>query len=263
MNTTTVREEAAITGRGVETEGRPEAEGVLTRLGSLCGTAAPGCALAGFWVVRLLLRGLLRLLFRIEVRELERVPREGCIVVANHLSWLDGFLLLAFLPFRPDLYVLADRTAIHSVWWKRWVVASVGRVITIDRTGTHGDGGALRKAYRLLAEGKSLALFPEGRVGHGEGELGQLQKGAGALCLRSGRPVLPVALSGVGELYHRKRIRVTMGVPFQPAAVEGSARERMETVTRHVQGALEAALQPYRDDNRGPKRMRWLTDMLS
>ena len=216
----------------------------------------------GFLLVRGLLRGLLRLLFRVEVRGPERIPTEGYILVANHLNWIDGFLLLAMLPSTPRLYVLADKHAICKTWWKRWIVAAMGRVITIDRSNGHGDGSAMRTVYRVLGRGDALALFPEGSTDGEEGRLLRLQRGIGALCLRSGRPVLPVGLSGVSELYWGKEITLTVGQTFTPTSVESTMARRIDDVTGQVQRALEQTLPRYSEKPVAQKRMRWLTDLL-
>lgn len=217
----------------------------------------------GFLLIRALLRGLLRLLFRVHLRGGENIPPGSYVLVSNHLNWIDGFLLMALFPAEPSLYLLADQDAIHRTWWKRLVVTAVGRVITIDRSHASGDRDALRAAYRVLEEGHVLALFPEGRVGEREGEVAKAQRGVGALCLHSDRPVLPVGLIGVSELYLGKEITVMVGKPFTPAPAGSSMREKVNHITHQVQEALEKTLPPYTEKPVAHKPMRWLTHLLS
>lgn len=216
----------------------------------------------GFAVIRGLLRWLLGLLFKIEVRGIEKAPPCGYILAANHLGWLDAFLFLAFFPVNPKLYVLADRQSIEKTWWKRWIVGATGRVITIDRSHRHGDSSAMRAALRALGEGHALALFPEGVIGDTEGKVGRLQRGIGSLCLRSGRPVLPVGLSGVSELYLGREITVSIGTPFTPLSNETSVPRKIDDVTGQVQAAMERTLPAYHERFVAHKRMRWLTRLL-
>ena len=54
-----------------------------------------------FPAARGLLRWLLALRFDVEVRGLPRVPASSYILIANHLNWIDGFLLLVALPAKP------------------------------------------------------------------------------------------------------------------------------------------------------------------
>jgi 1-acyl-sn-glycerol-3-phosphate acyltransferase len=63
-----------------------------------------------------------------------------------------------------------------------------------------------------------VAIFPEGSYGPAEGELLPFKKGFAHIAIKSGVPVIPVALSGTKDLWFRKRIRVVIGAPIEPAA---------------------------------------------
>src|SRR5688500_4796133 len=115
-------------------------------------------------MMRWFVRGLIGLVFRVKIKGYENIPIDGYILVANHLNWIDGFLLLAFFPTKPKLYVLADMHAINKQWWRRTIVGSIDRIITRDRTRRSGDGSAMRTAQGVLDRGEILALFPEGKV---------------------------------------------------------------------------------------------------
>ncbi len=220
--------------------------------------------LSSFWalVMRVLLRGLIRLVFRVRVEGYENIPPGGYILVANHLNWIDGFLLLAFFPRSPRLYILADMHAINKGWWRRTIVGSVGRIITIDRTRRTGDGSAMRTAQGVLDRGEVLALFPEGKVGNIEGGVAELKRGIGALCLRSGRPVLPVGISGVSELYLGKEITLTIGKAIAPVSTEPTAPARIKEITGQVQKALEDTVPPYQEKVVSHKPMLWLSKLF-
>ena len=64
-----------------------------------------------------ILRLICKLLFKVQVRGLENVPVEnGLLIVANHESFLDGFLLGLFLPKRATFIV---HTTVLRSWWFR------------------------------------------------------------------------------------------------------------------------------------------------
>jgi 1-acyl-sn-glycerol-3-phosphate acyltransferase len=63
-----------------------------------------------------------------------------------------------------------------------------------------------------------VAIFPEGNYGPAEGQLMPFKKGFAHFAIKSGVPVVPVALSGTKDLWFRKRIRVVIGEPMEPAA---------------------------------------------
>ena len=58
-------------------------------------------------LVKFCLRGLLRLLYRVEVSGLENYHKAGprVLIIANHTSLLDGLLLYAWLPETPTFAI--------------------------------------------------------------------------------------------------------------------------------------------------------------
>src|SRR3546814_7823084 len=95
-------------------------------------------AVAAFCICRLLpdelLKSLfaipLRLAFRVQVNGLDNCRKAGprAVIVANHVSFLDGVLLAVFLPGHP---VFAVDTYIARRWWARPFLA-LTRVFTVD-----------------------------------------------------------------------------------------------------------------------------------
>jgi hypothetical protein len=73
-----------------------------------------------------LLKRFIRLLFRVKVESPEKIPQVPVVLVANHLSHLDPFLILAAVPAHPYYYILGDARTLYNKRWKRWVVASRG-----------------------------------------------------------------------------------------------------------------------------------------
>lgn len=216
-----------------------------------------------FSAVQAVLRTLLGLLFRVRVAGQDRVPSSSYILVANHLGWVDPFLLLAYLPHHPRLFVLADKQGVSKHWWWQVIIEWSGRIIPIDRTTAYGAHSALRACYAVLKRGDALALFPEGVVGREESEIAPLKPGIGALCLHSGRPVLPVGIAGASELYLGRELTLHIGQPFVPQKIGAYAQETIENVTRQVCDALQSALPPFVDREVARKRLRWLTDLFS
>src|SRR5918912_1509701 len=68
-------------------------------------------------VARCVIRLLLAVLFRIQVDGRERIPAgRPLICAANHLSWLDPFLLMAILPLAPRRYAIGNASAVRPAW---------------------------------------------------------------------------------------------------------------------------------------------------
>ena len=156
--------------------------------------------------------------FRVEVEGAGRVPSGGALLVANHAGALplDGPMLHeALRRERPDL---PD---------SRWLAED--QVFYAPLLGTLFNRlGAVRaspdSATRLLGEGRPVLIFPEGIQGIGKPfrDRYRLQRfGRGGfvkLALRTGRPILPVAIMGAEETLPLlgKLPGGPLGVPYLP-----------------------------------------------
>ncbi|UCH82869.1 MAG: (d)CMP kinase [Candidatus Latescibacterota bacterium] len=109
------------------------------------------------------------------------------------------------------------------------------------------DRKAVRVALKWLQEGGSLLMFPEGQRSRSL-ELGEAKAGVGYLALRSGRPVVPVFISGTedlwGALFRQKKLTVAFGRPMRLTDPEntGTSSESCHEFGKMVMAAL-AALQ--------------------
>lgn len=211
-------------------------------------------------VARLIVRGIFAALFR--VRRAGHLPAHGpLIVVANHQGWADGFLLAAAFPLSATVRMLGDRHGTMSVWWWRAVLRAVGMVIPIDRSSERADRSAIRVTLSALERGEVVVVFAEGRVSHAEAALAPFARGVGYLALRSGAPVLPVWLSGTGELYLRREL-VTIAGSTRTLPEAAPTKELTRRLALELHDDL-AALAP-REPRPEPavKRLRWLTDLF-
>jgi 1-acyl-sn-glycerol-3-phosphate acyltransferase len=167
---------------------------------------------------------------------------QPCVVVCNHLSWIDPLLMIHALgPGRPVVF-LAAREHIESKPLLDRVVTFLGGVIKVDR-GAMNQREMLRAAEAALAAGASLALFPEGRINRPE-ETGvpilPLEPGAAFIARRAGAPIVPMALAGSRELHFRRRVILAIGDPISPGA---TSREDT-AVSERIRETLLALLPP-------------------
>ena len=77
------------------------------------------------------------------------------------------------------------------------------------------DEAAVEGVYDLLNSGERVLIFPEGAYGK-DGQLRPLKDGVGYFAINSGKPLLPVSLSGTDRLRPFGRVRVVIGKPFIP-----------------------------------------------
>jgi 1-acyl-sn-glycerol-3-phosphate acyltransferase len=153
---------------------------------------------------RLRLRQHLTRLYRVEIRGADRVPLTGpCILVANHESLIDPWILCLATPRRVRFMAKAELWRYPGV---RWAMDAYG-TFPVERG--NGDTGAMTRAGELLAEDELLGMFPRGtskpagnRVWH---------RGAARLALAHGVPIVPVRLVATRQLLPRRPMRVLVG----------------------------------------------------
>jgi 1-acyl-sn-glycerol-3-phosphate acyltransferase len=180
---------------------------------------------------RLRLRQLLTRLYRAEVRGAEHVPAGPCILVANHESLIDPWILCLATPRRVRFMAKAELWRYPGI---RWAMEAYG-TFPVERG--NGDTGAMSRAGELLAAGEVLGMFPRGtsrpagnRVWH---------RGAARLALAHGVPLVPVRLVATRQLIPRRPIRVLVGdaieVPRERPTIAAA-----RTLTARVEAAVEA-----------------------
>ena len=220
--------------------------------------------------------GLCRL--RLSVTGAERMPSEGCIAVsALHRSWIDPLLVVRALPLEPRVWFMGSGATAFDRTWKERLLQRTGGLLPVWRGGTDVSVH-VRTAQAVVDAGGVLGLFAEGRIGGAPNRPARMRSGAALLCLRTGAPIVPIAVSGAEELYRGKRLRVDVLGPFTAAELLGVTRlEPVEAGSRaelrqarELTAALEAKLAasisasyPVTVDPPGARRRwRWLTRLL-
>ncbi|NOZ43517.1 MAG: acyl-[ACP]--phospholipid O-acyltransferase [Alphaproteobacteria bacterium] len=147
------------------------------------------CKLLPEELMRSLTRVLFRLLYRVEVRGMENFDRAGdrVVVVANHISLLDGALLGAFLPGN---MTFAINTYIADKWWARPIFAFI-QFLSVDP----GNAMATKSMISEVKKGRKLVIFPEGRR-TATGALMKIYEGPAVIAHLADARILPVRISG-------------------------------------------------------------------
>ncbi len=162
----------------------------------------------------------------------QNLPRAGgVLLVANHLSYLDVFLLA--IPLRRPLNFVARSTLFVPVI--SFLMRSVG-AFPIQREGIGVSG--MKETLRRLRNGGIVSLFPEGTRSR-DGELGPLKSGIALLVARAGVPVVPAGIAGTFESWPRSRllplphpIRIHYGQAIDPEQIRGMEPEALTALIR-------------------------------
>jgi 1-acyl-sn-glycerol-3-phosphate acyltransferase len=189
-------------------------------------------------LVRFTARLIVFLTSRVHLRGRYNVPKCGpYIIAANHLSWIDVPMVPAYVPGK--VVYMAKEEAFHSK--VGWLVRFLG-AFPVKRG--EGDRQALRTAEDLLKKQKVLVIFPEGTRSK-TCTLAKAHAGLGMIALRSGAPVVPVAIWGSEDVLKKFGAQVTIcyGEPvvFKPKGAK-ITREDIEATTEEVMRRIAAML---------------------
>ena len=195
------------------------------------------------------------------------LPEGPVIVVANHTSFADG-ILLALVGRRLGRSLRLMATG--GVFRHRLAGPLLRRLgfIPVLR-GTSSAADSLDVAAKALAGGEAIGLFPEGRITPDAAQWPERGKtGAVRLALRTGAPIVPVALVGAHQVVGKSRIlprllrnalwrpvvRVAVGDPIDVRRLAGVGDDdeldegRIRQLTDEVMGELVARVAELRGE---------------
>lgn len=192
-----------------------------------------------YWLSRSVVAGLTRAYLRVRLEGRDRLPDGPSILCFNHLSWSDPFILMAALPFRPRLSFFGPKEEDMSVGGRNRVMHWTGTTIPY-KPGKNDLLDATRRVVEVVRAGGVVAIAGEGRIGAVESQLLPLNDGPAYFALRSGIPLVPVAIRGTSWLRFGGRVCVRIGEPVLPSG--RPARASVASMTAEVQERLLALL---------------------
>lgn len=192
--------------------------------------------------------GLMYGLWKPRVLGAWKVPATGPVIFAvNHSHNIDGPMVIGVAP-RPSHFLVKKEAFVGPLGP---FMTRVGQ-IKVDRDTT--DRTAITRALGVLDNGGVLGIFPEGS--RGEGDFAALRAGLAYFAVRSGAPVVPVAVLGSsdrpGRLIKglpplRSRVDVVFGDPFEAGDGSGRrTRKALDEATERIQKQLTAHLENAR-----------------
>ena len=114
------------------------------------------------------------------------------------------------------------------------------------------DLKALRRAVQVVRRGQALVMFPEGTRSR-TGSMGRGHPGTAMVALRTGAPILPVAVTGTEVVrlpraflhpFRRTRVRLVVGEPFFLPSVGRARAEDFDCCTDIIMSHIAASPPP-------------------
>jgi len=203
-----------------------------------------------YYFARVIIRVLLKLLTRCQVKGRENIPSQGpLLIAANHLSLADPPLLGYSLNRKATFMAKEELFRPRVIGY---LLSSFG-AFPVHRGRL--DRKAIRQAYQVLTDGLALVMFPEGTRSLND-RLQSALPGPALIAIRSGAPILPIGIigtekiRGVTWLLRRPQIMVNIGQPFYLPTVSSrlSKVELAELSNSIMEHIAELLPQKYRGD---------------
>src|SRR5215204_4043981 len=169
---------------------------------------------------------------RVEVEGLDQLdPSRSYIFAANHQSIYDIPILFASLPFQ--LRILA-KESLGRIPFMGWHLQRTGHVL-VDRSKP--GAGVVKKMARLVEQGHSLIVFPEGTRST-DGRVARFKGGPFVIALQSALPVVPISVVGSRHVMFKGQLMVQPGhvrvIVHPPIETRGVPKEAVRELTGSV-----------------------------
>lgn len=195
--------------------------------------------------VRCLVWLLSHTIYRVKIEGREYLPKEGGgLLVANHVSWIDGVLLILHSPRPIRMVGYADYM---QKWWLRAVAKDMGAIPI--KPGRRSVVESIRTARKALADGDLVCIFPEGHITR-TGQMGEFQPGFLSILKGTSAPLVPIHLGGLwgsvfsyerGKLFWKwpKRWPYPVSIRFGPPMTDPEGSEEVRQTIVSLEGCDE------------------------
>src|SRR6266487_1292805 len=133
--------------------------------------------------------GIARLVYRVKAIGIENLPSGGCLLVPNHITWVDAIILQLASP-------RAVRFIIDEEFYRKPALQPVLRMVRAIPIDRRKPREAIRRATEQIDAGQIVCIFPEGQLSR-TGTLGRLQRGYERIAPHAGCQVVPVFLEQI------------------------------------------------------------------
>jgi 1-acyl-sn-glycerol-3-phosphate acyltransferase len=172
------------------------------------------------------------------------VAHQSYVVVANHQSSFDIFVLWGFLGIDTRWVMKKELRKVPLFG----LAGKLGGNIYIDRSDKKGAYENLKEARRILVNGVSLIMLPEGTRSR-DGTLREFKKGAFVMSIDLGLPLLPVSIVDTKYIlpagtYDLSPGRATL-VVHEPVSGEGYDEGNLDDLISKVRGVIQEGIERY------------------
>jgi len=195
--------------------------------------------------IRALAALIFSILFGMEISGIENVPEEGgAIIAGNHTTMMDPVAIGVALK-RPVHFM--GKVELFERPLPRWFFS---RLHAFPVRRGLADREAIRTAQERVQAGHLLGIFPEGTRNTTDAELLPMQGGASLIAIKTGAPVIPVAVSGLKPWRFRRPIRVAFGRPIDLGGPRRATKAEVLEGTKAISAEISCLLSRNNGESR-------------
>src|ERR1700756_4016309 len=137
---------------------------------------------------------------------MENLPKEPCVIMFNHQSLFDIFAFAAALPID---WRAVMKKELSRIPFFGWVAKATGHYF-VSRDSSIKSFQEIDKVAERIRSGPSVLIAPEGTRSNG-GKLLSFKRGGFVLAMRTGVPVVPMAILGGKGITPKGSIKINPG----------------------------------------------------
>jgi 1-acyl-sn-glycerol-3-phosphate acyltransferase len=198
---------------------------------------------------------------RVRLRDFDNLPPAPYLICFNHPNWVDPFLLSAFWPEPPWLYIFGPKEEDMGSGWKNRLITWSQMAVPFKPSKTDLLD-TTRRAMAVVKAGYILAIAGEGRLSDKEGAIVPLQEGAAYFALRARVPVVPLGIIGTRWLRFGKQVTLRAGDALFVDGLKPD-REGLAEMTTRITTAMHDLLAGAEAEPPPGPFGRWLTDAFN
>ena len=172
---------------------------------------------------------------KVRVEGLERLdPGRSYVFAANHQSIYDIPIVFASLPFQVRIIA---KESLGRIPFMGWHLQRTGHVL-VDRSKP--GASAVRKIAKLVADGHSLIVFPEGTRST-DGTVARFKGGPFVIAVDAALPIVPISIAGSRHVMFRGEVTVHPGEvslvvhdPVETAGLDRNAARGLSVTVRET-----------------------------
>jgi len=179
-------------------------------------------------IVRNTLKLVLKLLFKIEVKGKENIPKEiGLIVCSNHYHWLDPIAVACF--FNRQVCFMAKKELFRN----RIFGYLLRKIYAFPVNRETADISAIKNAIKIVKSNRVLGMFPEGtRVKTGESI--NAEPGIAMIGVKGKAQIVPIGISGSYKFRSKLLINIGQTISLEQHYGKKISIDEFEEISEYI-----------------------------